>query len=74
MPVKPAGLASSSAGEIISAVRLKTHPPDVMAAKAAKMKCAAVTDANHKSDKLIQIAAVAMNSLEEFNETIFKSL
>jgi hypothetical protein len=45
-----------------------------MAAKAAKMKCAAVTDANHKSDKLIQIAAVAMNSLEEFNETIFKSL
>lgn len=49
-------------------------PSGVLAAKAAKMKCVAVPDTDHKSDKFIQIADVVMNSLEEFNETIFKSL
>ena len=49
-------------------------PSGVLASKAAKMKCVAVPDKEHKSDKYIQIADVVIDSLEEFNEAIFKSI
>jgi len=49
-------------------------PSGVLAAKAARMKCVAVPNAEHQSDKYIQIADVVIDSLEKFNETTFKSL
>ena len=49
-------------------------PSGVLSAKAAKMKCVAVPDAEHKQDKRIQIADVVLDSLDEFSEATFKSL
>jgi len=49
-------------------------PSGVLAAKAAKMKCVAVPDKENKSNNYIQIADVVINSLNDFDEKIFKSL
>jgi sugar-phosphatase len=48
-------------------------PMGVLAAKAAKMKCVAIPDADHKDNKYIQIADLVIDSLNDFNEEIFSS-
>ncbi len=49
-------------------------PSGILAAKAANMKCVAIPDNAHQTNKYIQLADVILKSLEEFNETVFASL
>jgi HAD superfamily hydrolase (TIGR01509 family) len=49
-------------------------PSGVLAAKAAKMKCIAVPDIEHRNHKSIQIADFVINSLNDFDEVMLNSL
>jgi sugar-phosphatase len=49
-------------------------PSGVLAAKAAKMKCVAVPDAEHRTHCYIQIADKILHSLTDFNEELFSTL
>jgi sugar-phosphatase len=49
-------------------------PSGVLAAKAAKMKCVAVPDSEHRTNKYIQIADTILKSLEQFDDLVLASL
>jgi len=53
---------------------LEDSPSGVLAAKAAKMKCVAVPDPENKSHSFVQTADAVIDSLERFDESLFKSL
>lgn len=53
---------------------LEDSPSGVLSAKAAKMKCVAVPDPENKNHSYIQIADAVIDSLEAFDEKLFKSL
>lgn len=49
-------------------------PSGVLAAKAAKMKCVAVPEAEYKDNSFIKTADLILGSLEDFDEKSLKSL
>lgn len=49
-------------------------PSGVLSAKAAKMPCVAVPDAEHKTHNYIQIADAVIDSLNDFDEKLFRAL
>ena len=53
---------------------LEDSPSGVLSAKAAKMKCVAVPDAENINHSYILIADAVLNSLEEFDDALLNSL